>query len=307
MSHASNEPAALPIFVIVGLTAALLLVLFVIWILGRAEEWYRYVAGLQGVAPFVAALFAGRRIATEWNRVEASGERRYVVALAVFALGLLSWAASEFGLLGQGIAASNLPLFPGWLDLGSIGAIVCWTAAIFITLEGHVDEQGRRFDVMRAINVDAAMLTVLLGANVALIAIFHGADFQIVLSSNGGPLTVGYALDIFFTTADLFLAWMTISLVHGMPGREMIRGRSALVLMCVGLTILYLADLVFTLNYAVGQPAGEFLFSRYYGIIPDFVYITAIACLSVAAQLYPLAPPVFASDLRRGEGAPPVA
>lgn len=291
-------PSALSIGVIVGLSTALLLVLFFIWATGRTEEWYRYVAGMQGVPPFVAALFAGGRIAANWSRVEATDERRYVVALAVFSLGLLCWAGSEFGLLGQGFVAAKLPLYPGWLDVGPVGAIVCWTVAIFITLEGHVDEQGQRFDVMRAINVDASMLTVLLGANVALIAIFHGADFQIVLSSNGGPLTIGYALDILFTTADLFLAWMTISLVHGMPGRTMIRGRRALVLMCVGLTILYLADLIFTLNYAVGQREGEFLFSRYYGIIPDFVYIVAIACLAVAAQLYPLAPPVFATDVQ---------
>ncbi|HEU0114515.1 MAG TPA: hypothetical protein VFQ80_07560 [Thermomicrobiales bacterium] len=289
---------AIAIGVVVGLTVALLLVLFVIWVSGRTEQWYRYVAGLQGVPPLVAALFAGRRIAVHWDQIEATGERRYAVGLAVFALGLLSWAGSEFGLLGQGFVAVALPLYPGWLDVGPIAAILCWTVAIFITLEGHVDEHGQRFDVMRAINVDAAMLTVLLGANVALIAIFHGADFQIVLSSNGGALAVGYALDILYTTADLFLAWMTISLVHGMPGRTMIRGRSALVLMACGLTILYLADLIFTLNYAVGQREGEFLFSRYYGIIPDFVYIAAIACLAVAAQLYPLAPPVFAADIQ---------
>ncbi|HEX5499284.1 MAG TPA: hypothetical protein VFX03_08660, partial [Thermomicrobiales bacterium] len=239
--------AALPILVIVVLTLALLLVLFIIWAMGRTEEWYRYVAGLQGVPPFVAALFALRRIAVNWRGVEATGERRYVVALAIFSLGLLSWAGSEFGLLGQGFVAIALPIYPGWLDVGPIGAIVCWTIAIFITLEGHVDEHGQRFDVMHSINVDAAMLTVLLGANVALIAIFHGADFRIMLSSNGGPLTVGYALDILYTTADLFLAWMTISLVHGLPGRTMIRGRSSLVLMSVGLTILYLADLTFTL------------------------------------------------------------
>jgi hypothetical protein len=291
-------PDAIAIGVIVGLTVALLLVLLVIWAAGRAAEWYRYVAGLQGVPPFVAALFALRRIAINWRRVEATGERRYVVALSIFSLGLLAWAISEFGLLGQGFVATTLPLYPGWLDVGPIAAIACWTIAIFITLEGHVDEQGQRFDVMHAINVDASMLTVLLGANVALIAIFHGADFHLVLSSNGGPLTVGYALDILFTTADLFLAWLTISLVHGMPGRTMIRGRASLVLMGFGLIILYLADLIFTLNYAVGQREGEFLFSRYYGIIPDFVYITAIACLAVAAQLYPLAPPVYAADIR---------
>ncbi|HEU0116284.1 MAG TPA: hypothetical protein VFQ80_16465, partial [Thermomicrobiales bacterium] len=190
---------AIAIGVIVGLTVALLLVLFGIWVSGRTEQWYRYVAGLQGVPPLVAALLAGRRIAVHWDQSGATGERRYAVGLAVFSLGLLSWAGSEFGLLGQGFVAVALPLNPGWLDVGLIAAILCWTVAIFITVEGHVDEQGQRFDVMRAINVDAAMLTVLLGANVALIAIFHGADFQIVLSSNGGALAVGYALDILYT------------------------------------------------------------------------------------------------------------
>jgi hypothetical protein len=301
-----RSPAAISIAVIAGLSLALLLVLFVIWATGGAETWYRYVAGLQGVPPFVAALLAVRRIVVHWPRVEASGERRYAIGLAVFVLGLLSWAASEFGLLGQGFVAATLPLYPGWLDLGPVGAIVCWTAAIFITLEGHIDEQGRRFDVVQAINLDAGMLTVLLGANVALVAIFHGADFQIVLTSNGGPLTVGYALDILYTTTDVFIAWLTISLVHGMPGQTMVRGRPALVLMAVGLVILYLADLIFTLNYAVGQREGEFLFSRYYGIIPDFVYIAAVACLSIAAQIYPLTPPVFASDLDRTDSQPAI-
>ena len=299
----ARAPAARPILVIVGLSLVLLIVLYVIWATGRTAEWYRYVAGLQGVPPFVAALFALRRIVAHLRHSGGSGERQYVVGLAVFALGLLSWALAEFGLLGQGFVAATLPLYPSWFDLGPVVAIICWTAAIFIILEGHVDEQGRRFDVLEAINAHAQMLAIFLGANIALLAIFHGADFKLLLSTNGGPLTVGYALDILYTTTDVFLVWMTVTLVHGEPGRSMVQGRPALILIGVGLTVLYLADLIFTLNYAVGQREGEYLFSRYYGILPDFVYIAAIGCLSVAALLYPAAPPVFAADLPRRDGA----
>src|SRR5581483_3217503 len=217
----AHATAARPMLVIVGLSLALLVVLYGIWATGRTADLYRYVAGLQGVPPFVAALFALGRIADHARRGEGSGERRYLVGLAVFALGLLAWALAEFGLLGEGFVAATLPLYPSWLDIGPVVAIICWTAAIFITLEGHVDEQGRRFDVVEAINAHAEMLAIFLGANVALLAIFHGADFKLLLSTNGGPLTVGYALDILYTTTDIFLVWMTVTLVHGEPGRSM--------------------------------------------------------------------------------------
>ena len=75
--------------------------------------------------------------------------------------------------------------------------------------------------------------------------------------------------------------------------------------MAVSLGLLYVADLVFCLNFAVGERQGELFFSRYFGIIPDFVYVAAIAWLSVAAQLYPLAPQCLPPT--PGRSATPVA
>jgi hypothetical protein len=105
-------------------------------------------------------------------------------------------------------------------------------------------------------------------------------------------------LNAFYTTTDLFVLWMTARLVHGAPGRAMVRGRAALTLVGVGLCLLYVGDLLFTLNYAIGERRGEFLFSPYYGVVPDFAYVVYLTCLSVAAQLYPTDPPVFAADQR---------
>jgi hypothetical protein len=128
--------------------------------------------------------------------------------------------------------------------------------------------------------------------------VFHGEDLGRLLDVDGGPVAAGYALDAFYTTADVFLLWMTARLVHGEPGRSMARGRSALVLVAAGLGLLYVADLVFTLNYAAGLRHGELLYSRYFGIVPDFAYVAYLACLSAAAQLYPLGPPVFVGEDR---------
>ena len=286
-----------PILVIVGLALAFLAALHVVWTSGRTAEWYRYVAGLQGVPPFVAALYGVRRLAARRRRGGAAATgNRYVAGLAVLVLGLLCWAAAEFGLLAYGLFADSLPLYPSWLDVGAVASIFCWAAVVFVTFEGFVDGGGRRFDFLKAVNDDSRMLAIFFGANVALLAVFHGADLRGLVSPDAGSRAVGYALDAFYTTTDVFLLWMTARLVHGEPGRSMVRGRAALVLVAVGLGLLYAGDLVATLNYAVGERRGEYLFSPYYGIVPDFAYTAYIACMSVAAQLYPTDPPVFAAD-----------
>jgi hypothetical protein len=287
-----------PILVVVGLALAFLAALLAVWTSGRTAEWYRYVAGFQGLPPLVAALYGLRRLAARRRRAAAAAGNRYVAGLAVLVLGLLCWAAAEFGLLAYGLFADALPLYPSWLDLGAVASIVCWAAVVFVTFEGFVDGDGRRFDFLKAVNDDSRMLAIFFGANVGLLAAFHGADLRGLVAPDAGSRAVGYALDAFFTTTDLFLLWTTARLVHGEPGRAMVRGRAALILVAVGLGLLYAADLVATLNYAVGERRGEFLFSPYYGIVPDFAYTAYIACMSVAAQLYPTDPPVFATDER---------
>ena len=284
---------------IAGLSLALLAALFVVGATGRTAEWYRYVAGFQGVPPFVAALFGLRRLAGHGQRRGAAGTTtRYVAGLVAFVLGLLCWAAAEYGLLYYGVVAESLPLYPSWLDLGPVAGIVSWAAVVFVTFEGFVDVGGEPLDFLRAVNEDSRMLAVFFGANVALLAAFHGADLRVLPTTNAGPRAAGYALSAFYTTANVFLLWMTARLVHGEPRRAMVRGRASLALLAVGLGLLDAADLVSALNYAVGERRGEFLFSRYFGIVPDFAYVAAVACLSVAAQLYPLDPPVFAADQR---------
>ena len=290
-----------PILVIVGLALAFLAAVLVVWTSGRTAEWYRYVAGLQGVPPFVAALYGVRRLAARRRRGGAAATgNRYVAGLAVLVLGLLCWAAAEFGLLAYGLFADSLPLYPSWLDIGAVASIVCWAAVVFVTFEGYGEGGGRRFDFLKAVNDDSRMLAIFFGANIGLLAAFQGADLRGLVTPEAGPSAVGYALDAFFTTSDLFLLWMTARLVHGEPGRAMVRGRAALVLVAVGLGLLYAADLVFIVHSAVGEHWGHVHVHvpHYFGIVPDFGYVAAIACMSVAAQLYPTDPPVFAADER---------
>ena len=288
-----------PSLVVVGLALALWAVLLVIEASGRTEEWYRYVAGLQGLPPFVAALYGLRRLVARRRRGGAAATgNRYVAGLAVLVLGLLCWAAAELGLLAYGLFADSLPLYPSRLDVGLAGSRVCWAAVVFVTFEGFVDGDGRRFDYLKAVNDDSRMLAIFFAANVALLAAFHGGHLSQLLSVGAGRGAAGHALDAFYTTADLFLLWMAARLVHGEPGRAMVRGRAALVLVAVGLGLLYAADLVFIVNSGVGEHGGHVHVHvpHYFGIVPDFGYVAAIACLSVAAQLYPTDPPVFATD-----------